>query len=261
MENIIKINNLNYKDLFNNLDIIVKENQFITISGPNNCGKTTLMRILNKNIKIVQAVEIFDKDINDYKIDEYQRIIQSVIPKEIIFLEEKLERELYFHQLGSDQEKHKFISFLTSGLKIKKLLTKQTSNLTTKEIILAQIAIALSHHPKILLIDNLSAYFNQKELITIFDFLNNYRAKYGLTVIITTINLDISLFTDYLYIINNGQTALSGIPLEVLQKDNIINKLGLELPFMIDLSVKLRDYELVDGIETDLDRMIDKLWN
>ena len=30
---------------------------------------------------------------------------------------------------------------------------------------------------------------------------------------------------------------------------------------MIDLSVKLRDYELVDELETDIDRMIDKLWN
>ena len=30
---------------------------------------------------------------------------------------------------------------------------------------------------------------------------------------------------------------------------------------MIDLSVKLRDYELVDNIEIELDRMIDKLWN
>ena len=30
---------------------------------------------------------------------------------------------------------------------------------------------------------------------------------------------------------------------------------------MIDLSVKLRDYELLDEIEMDKDRMVDKLWN
>ena len=29
---------------------------------------------------------------------------------------------------------------------------------------------------------------------------------------------------------------------------------------MIDLSVKLRDYELIKDIETDYDRMIEALW-
>ena len=42
--------------------------------------------------------------------------------------------------------------------------------------------------------------------------------------------------------------------------DNIINKIGLNIPFMIDLSVKLRDYDLITDIETDYDRMIEALW-
>ena len=46
----------------------------------------------------------------------------------------------------------------------------------------------------------------------------------------------------------------------MLLNDNIINKLGLELPFMFDLSIKLNDYELLDEIVLDMDRMIDKLW-
>ena len=88
-----------------------------------------------------------------------------------------------------------------------------------------------------------------------------YKEKYGLTLLITTINLEISLYTDFIYIIEQGKIALNGTPFNVLQKDNTINKIGLSLPFMIDLSVKLRDYELVDELETDIDRMIDKLWN
>jgi hypothetical protein len=30
---------------------------------------------------------------------------------------------------------------------------------------------------------------------------------------------------------------------------------------MIDLSVKLKDYDLLDEIELDKNRMVDKLWN
>ena len=49
-------------------------------------------------------------------------------------------------------------------------------------------------------------------------------------------------------------------PLKVLEKDNIINKVDLDLPFMIDLSSKLRDYDLIKEIELDKESLINKLW-
>ena len=46
----------------------------------------------------------------------------------------------------------------------------------------------------------------------------------------------------------------------MLQKDNVLNKVGLNLPFMMDLSVKLRDYDLIKNVELDMDRMVGTLW-
>lgn len=76
-----------------------------------------------------------------------------------------------------------------------------------------------------------------------------------------TINLNITINTDYIYVLNNSEIVLEGEPLSVLEKDNILNKVGLELPFMLDLSVKLRDYDLLKKTELDIDRMVDTLWN
>ena len=76
----------------------------------------------------------------------------------------------------------------------------------------------------------------------------------------TTIHLEDSLPTDVLYIFENGMIALEGKPIEVLENDTRINKIGLELPFMMDLSVKLRDYDLIDTIELDKERLVDSLW-
>ena len=80
-------------------------------------------------------------------------------------------------------------------------------------------------------------------------------------IIMTISNLEDSLYSDYLYIIDNEKIILKGAPLDVLEKDNILNKLGLELPFMLDLSVKLRDYDLISALELDQERLVDKLWN
>ena len=76
----------------------------------------------------------------------------------------------------------------------------------------------------------------------------------------TTIDLNQSLYSDYLYIIDEGRTLLSGEPITILQRDNLINKAGLNLPFMVDLSVKLRDYELITKLTLDMNRMVEELW-
>lgn len=261
MSNILEISHLNYHNLYKNLSIQIEKNKFITISGPNNCGKTTLIRILERSTKSNSDIQVNNQNIATYKADEYIKLVQTIIPQEYIFLENTLEDEMYPNANGSDRERTELINYIVSGLKIKKILTKKVTTLTKKEIIMSQLAVALVSEPQLLLIDDLATYFTDKEINTIFTFLDNYREKKGLTLIVTTLDLNISLYTDYLYILNEGKVALEGKPLDVLEKDNIINKIGLALPFMIDLSVKLRDYDLVDGIEMDLDRMVDKLWN
>ncbi|MBQ8534441.1 MAG: ABC transporter ATP-binding protein [Bacilli bacterium] len=244
----------------NNLDISIEKNTISTFSGANNCGKTTLIRILSKLLDCESEITLENKKISDYKLEEYNEIVKSVIPKEITFDEINIEEELYNKCYLEYKEKEQIINYIIKGLKIKKILTKDIKTLNSREITLTQIAIALINKPKLLLIDSLDIYFNLEDQKTIINFLKDYISTYGLTVVITTTDLEISLETNYLYIIDKGDLVLSGAPQEVLQKDNVINKIGLNIPFMIDLSVKLRDYELIKDIETDYDRMIEALW-
>ena len=216
-----------------NFNIGFYENTFYTISGSNNSGKTTLIRTL--------------KHINNFS--------QAVIPFEVRVSKNTILEELTYQ--NNDQE---FINYLLKGLKIKSISKESINNLSKKEIILVQITLALSKRPKVLLLDSIGNYLKYEELKSIFKFLRDYQSKYALTVVTTTIHLEESLLTDYLYIIDDGMIILEGEPLEVLQKDNIINKAGLEVPFMIDLSVKLKDYDLISNIELDQDRMVDILW-
>ena len=247
MTKIIEINNFSDDKLFENLNINVEKNTITTISGGNSCGKTTLMRILSREIITENNILLNNKSINDYTISEFTNLVQTVIPNEIIFEENTLENEL------------KNIN-LVKGLRIKSILNKNIKDLTIKEKVLAQLAIALDSKPQVLLLDNVFIYFNDKEKEEILTFLRNYQKKYNLTVILTTINLRDSLYTDYLYIIGNKKVVLKGVPLKVLEKDNILNKVGLNIPFMADLSVKLKDYDLLDSIVLEKDRMVDILW-
>lgn len=259
MSSSLEIINLNYLNLFSDLNLNIKKDQFVTISGSNNCGKTTLIKTINKDIKTSNSIYLENEEINSYKIEDFSKKIQTVIPLNIRFFENTLEEEMQL-LLPEVQKKQEFYNYLIQGLKLKRILTKEFSTLTKKEIVLSQIALAILNQPAIILLDSIDNYLSIKEIEDIFCFLADYREKFGLSVIFTTIHLEVSLFTDYLYVIDNKKIALEGKPMDILQNDNILNKIGLALPFMIDLSVKLRDYDLTSEIETDIDRMVDILW-
>ncbi len=260
MEVILNINDLKLGNLFNNLSIYIEKNKFIVISGPNNCGKTTLLRILSRELEIPGNIILYDKNIYDYKIEDYLKEVRCVIPQEILFNENNLEDELNFQSELEESDKKILINYIVKGLKIKRILNKDIETLSPDEIVLSQIALALVNHPKIILLDNIDNYLNIKELENTYNFLKDFRDKFGLTIIMTTLDLNQSLYSDYLYIINNSKVILSGEPITILQRDNIINKAGLFLPFMLDLSVKLRDYEIINSIYLDKYKMVDEIW-
>ena len=84
----------------------------------------------------------------------------------------------------------------------------------------------------------------------------------GMTIIMTSSSLEETIYTvnSTLYILDNGKIISSGDIFEVLSNDSLINKAGLELPFMVDLSVKLKYYNLVDKIFLNPVRLVDTIW-
>lgn len=255
MGNIVKIDHFYYQDLLEDCSFSVEKNKFITVSGPNNCGKTTLIRILDRQIIVDDGILVNNRNINIYPIEYYASFCSCIIPFEHIPDANTIEEEMKLNDLNETAIKE-----IIKGLKLTRNKNKKIETLTRKQFILYQLAISLSKNPKLLLIDNISPYFDESEIKEIILFLRKFQQNRDLTIIYTTLNLKESLYTDYLYILGDKKVILEGKPIEVLQKDNIINKTGLNLPFMVDLSVKLRDYDLIENIELDLDRMVDTLW-
>ena len=94
--NIIEINKLNYLNVFSDFSTSFEKNKLTTISGPNNCGKTTLLKILSKKINSNSDIIINNNNINDYKINEYYKLVKSVIPLEEEFINYTVEEELQY---------------------------------------------------------------------------------------------------------------------------------------------------------------------
>ena len=255
MEKAINISSFYYQNCFDGLTLSAEKNKLTAVSGPNNCGKTTLMRILSREIITDSDIEINNFPINMYPIVEYTKMVKCVIPLEKVPKEETIEEELYIESNDTKE-----VEEILKGLKIKRIANKQIKELNHREFVYYQIATALITNPKILLLDSLDSILTEKETIEVLEFLKEYQKEKDLTIVYTTINLNTTILSDTLYIIGDRKVALKGTPLEVLKYDNIINKIGLNIPFMVDLSVKLKDYNLVENIVLDQERMLDELW-
>ena len=133
--------------------------------------------------------------------------------------------------------------------------------MANSELVSLQLGLAIASMPKIILIDDLTEYISKEEMKKIISYFRYLVKNYDLTIVINSMRLEDILEADYLYILQDSQIILKGKPIEVLQKDNVINRAGIKVPFMIDLSVKLKDYNLIDEVELDKNRMIEKLWN
>ena len=177
---------------------------------------------------------------------------KSTVKDEIMFVLNNLKM--------SEEERNDQYNFIVKLLDLTKYQKINPNNLSRGEKAFVLLALALVHNPKILFLDDASNMMNKTERKKFLEILHFFNSEFGITIVMSTSKLDETLDTDYLYLLDAGKIVLSGTPVAILKDDNIINKLGLSIPFMIDLSVKLMDYELLNDICLNMEGMVDTLW-
>ena len=266
--NIVEVNNLNFKYkknyIFKNFNLKVEEGKFISIAGNNTSGKTTLIKLISGLLPSNNTITIGYSYVNHKRIHDHTKEFGIVFGNKIeSFLFDDVYKEMAFplENLNIEVDKiEKRIIEIAKFFNISKLLDKKIIDLSKSERQQLLIVISLLHNPKLLLLDNPFSMMDRKTKTKFINKLIEYKEKNNISIILTTVNLEDTLYSDYLYIINKGKIVIEGKPLVVLKEDTLLNRLGLSLPFMVDLSLKLNFYDLVDDIELDLDRMVDKLW-
>ena len=76
----------------------------------------------------------------------------------------------------------------------------------------------------------------------------------------TTNDLEKILLCNKVIFINKNKVELEGNVNQILEHDNILAREGMNIPLMIDLSLKLKFYNLVDDVIMDVSGMVEELW-
>lgn len=152
------------------------------------------------------------------------------------------------------------IKKILEELRLESLYNKNIKDLdsSTKQLLL--FIISLLHNPKVLLIDDSFLLLNNNYKKIIFNYLMKLKKNKDLTIVYFTSNMDNVLGSDYLYLLDNFKIIESGRPLTLLSDDKLFYESNLEVPFMVDLSTKLKMYGLIDNLYLDMEELVDKIW-
>ena len=262
MVKILEIVNLTYKD-FNNINLSFNDKTYYSIIGSNNCGKTTLFRLISGFI--MSKDSIFCNNICLNHGNTFNYIVSLGIVERVnknSFIYKRVIDEMMYPLLNLGYGKVKSLDRVKEVLSLfhkEELIDKDINELNDLDKELLLIMIAILHKPKVLLLDSVLDIFPKKSLDKINEILKEL-VNDGLTILNFTNNLEIASFSDKIILLDKYKVIGEYTKDDIYNNDKLFYEHNLEIPFLTDLSIKLKMYNLVDKNYTSMKAMVDDIW-
>ena len=222
MENIISIEHLNKHfgevKAVQDLSFCVKTGELFAFLGINGAGKSTTINIICGQLsKNSGHVEIDGADL-DHDTDRIKRdlgvVFQNSVLDAALSVYDNLEsRAALYGILGQDFKKR--LSELSALLGFEDLLKRPVGKLSGGQRRRIDIARALLHKPKILILDEPTTGLDPQTRKTIWNIIDRLRSQESLTVFLTTHYMEEAAEADYVVIIDSGKIVAKGTPLQL----------------------------------------------
>ena len=268
MKTVIEMKNIFYmkkeKSILASVNLTVHQGEFISIVGSNGAGKSSLVRILLGLEKSTSgSISIFGKSLNDNKNEILKHIGVIFENPSDTFVTNKVSDELIFSLKNmnfSNAEIQSRLKEVSRYLHIESILDCIPHSLSGGEKQLVSLGSALMLQPDILVIDESLDMIDTITKEKILELLRKLHKEKNMTIIYVTQELEDTMYTDRVILLSNGTITLDEKVKSAFFDDKIYRQAGLSLPFMVELSKKLQYYDLVDKIEFNMDKLVNKLW-
>lgn len=235
-----------------NVDFSADESEMIGIIGHTGSGKSTLIQHMNGLLEPHSGCVILNG--NDIWSKENRKKIRNVrfavglcfqYPEYQIF-EENIFKEIAFgpKQMGLSNEEialrvRESMDFV--GLK-GDMVDKSPFDLSGGQKRRVAIASVIAMKPQVLILDEPCAGLDPKGRDSILDMIKEYQRSTGSTVIIVSHSMeDVARLCTKVYVMNGGKVAMSGSVAEVYSRGNELKNMGLNVPQVTDIFIKLKE--------------------
>lgn len=226
----------------------MEQGDFNVLLGKNGSGKTTLFKVLTGILEPTAGqVLIEDESVSDIPKEILYRKIGYVFqdPNDQLFAPTVAE-DVAFGPMNlelSSEEIAVRVDQALAKVDMSKYKRKVIHNLSYGQKKRVSIAGVLAMEPQVIILDEPTAGLDPggvQEIMTLLAQLN----KSGITILMATHDVDlVPIYADKIFVLNDGQLLLKGIPQEVFNEKDVIRNTGLRLPRVAHLGEILSNKE------------------
>ena len=220
MKNIIEISHLNKTFVevkaVQDLSFQVRDGELFAFLGVNGAGKSTTINIMCGQLsKDTGSVDIGGTDL-DTDPDSIKRSLgvvfqNSVLDKDLSVWDNLQSRAALYGITGKDFKER--LAELAKLLEFENLLKRTVGKLSGGQRRRVDIARALIHRPKILILDEPTTGLDPQTRNILWKVVGDLRKNEGMTVFLTTHYMEEAADADYVVILDSGKIVAEGTPL------------------------------------------------
>ena len=222
MKNIIEIKNLDksFQDVHavDDLSLVVKEGELFAFLGVNGAGKSTTISIMCGTLSkdggevIIDGMNV-DNDMKSIT-KEIGVVYQTSALDAKLSVKDNLTSRASLYGITGKAVKER-IAALSEMLDFKDLLPRTFEKLSGGQKRRVDVARALIHNPKILILDEPTTGLDPEARKLLWNVVTNLRKSRNMTVFLTTHYMEEAADADYVVILDKGKIAAEGTPLSL----------------------------------------------
>jgi energy-coupling factor transport system ATP-binding protein len=234
----------------NNISFDIYEGEWLAIVGHNGSGKSTLAKLLNglqfpQNGSIsVCGITLSEETVWDIRKNvgmvfqnPDNQFVGTTVQDDVAFGLENhgVPRELMVERVHNSLEKVQMGTFLN----------QEPHHLSGGQKQRVAIAGVLALQPSIIILDEATSMLDPRGRAEVIETVRELKSRENITVISITHDLEEAAKADRILVMNKGELYREGTPDEIFQMDEELIKLGLDIPFPVKMSKKLRSKGIV----------------
>lgn len=236
-------------DALQGVTFTAERGEFIGIIGHTGSGKSTLIQHLNGLLKPSSGQVLFDGE-DIWKDKAFTRQIRFRVGLVFQYPEYQLFEETVFQDIafgprnmGLGQEEIRERVLRAAGFVgiPEGDLEKSPFDLSGGQKRRVAIAGVIAMEPDVLILDEPTAGLDPRGRDSVLQNIRDYQQAQHAAIIMVSHSMDeVASNADRLYVMNHGRVAMSGEPREVFAHAEALERMGLDVPRMTSLFLRLR---------------------
>lgn len=244
----------------------IYENESVAIIGHNGSGKSTIAKLMNGllfpqegeiwiNNTLLTEETIWDirKDVGMVFQNPDNQFVGATVQDDVAFGME--------NRGVPREEMERRIDASLKAVQMKDYRLTEPHRLSGGQKQRVAIAGVIAVSPKVLILDEATVMLDPKGRTEIMETISHLQRREEISLITITHDLQEVIQVERVIVLNQGQIWKIGNPREVLKEGKVLQKIGLDIPFISQLSDELKTLGVhIQKDPLTIDEMLEELW-